>query len=308
MNQYTKYSGTGRKGDKEMRLLSLYESGDSDGSVSLGSLFTENKIKTSLSNVDLDTLINLIVKGGWPSLINEDVETAMRSNSVYFWKGLDYDLRNLNDGNVDSVKLRLFIKTLARNESNIVSDRQIIRDMEKYENDSITQITLSNYSKKLGKLTLTADQPAFVTNLKTTTRVGKSPKRHLIDPSLAVAAMEYTPEKLKNDLNTFGLLFEALCERDLDIYAESLGGKLFHYRDDRGNEINAVVEMPDGSWGAFEIKLGTNQIDKAAEHLLSMSGKFEKPPKVLGVICGLSEGCYTRKDGVHVFPITALKN
>ena len=152
------------------------------------------------------------------------------------------------------------------------------------------------------------DQPAFDTNLRSTVRVSKSRKRHLADPSLAVTALNNTPATLRDDLDTFEPLFESLCERDLDIYASSSGGRLFHYRDDNGNEIDAVVEMPDGSWGAFEIKLGLNQVDRAAEHLLRMSRRFERPPKVLAVICGLPGARYTRRDGVHVMPITCLRD
>ena len=143
-------------------------------------------------------------------------------------------------------------------------------------------------------------------------RVGKSAKRHFVDPSLATAALGATPERLLQDLKAYGLLFEAMCIRDLRIYAESFGGQLFHYRDASGRKIDAVVELPDGSWGAFEIKLGANQVDAAARDLLAIKKYMEaspqaKPPAILCVICGLANYGYTREDGVMVVPITALK-
>lgn len=161
------------------------------------------------------------------------------------------------------------------------------------------------------RLFLLDNQPSFHPMLRSSRRALKAPKRHFSDPSLAVAALEVTAEMLLNDLNTFGFIFEALCEHDLKIYAESNGGWLSHFRDDRGTEIDAVVEMPDGSWGAFEIKLGANQIDAAAAELLKMRAIMEKEataPSVLCVICGMSNMAYKRADGVFVVPITALKD
>lgn len=145
--------------------------------------------------------------------------------------------------------------------------------------------------------------------MRSSVRVGKKPKRHLADPSLAAAVLGATPERLMQDLNTLGFLFESLCERDLTIYAQANGGALYHYRDGNDREIDAALELPDGRWGAFEIKLGANQIDTAAESLLKMKGIFEedphaKAPSVLAVICGLTSFAYTRPDGVVVVPIT----
>ena len=153
---------------------------------------------------------------------------------------------------------------------------------------------------------------AFNPNLRSSVRVGKSAKRHFVDPSLAAAALGATPERLLNDLNTYGLLFEAMCIRDLRVYAESFNAQLFHYRDDTGREIDAVIELPDGNWGAFEIKLGANQIDAAAKDLLELKKLMAadpkaKAPEILCIICGLANFAYTREDGVMVVPITALK-
>ena len=156
------------------------------------------------------------------------------------------------------------------------------------------------------------NQPPFSTNIRSSVRVKQSEKRHFCDPALACALLKATPDRLIGDLETFGFLFEALCERDLKIYAESFGANVFHYQDYDGKEIDAVVELEDGKWCAFEIKLGANQIDKAAENLLSIQKTISEnggiAPSVLCVISGLSNAAYQRPDGVFVIPITALKN
>ena len=182
--------------------------------------------------------------------------------------------------------------------------------MMSYDEMEIDPDTIAEYLDVFKRLFLLEEQPAYAPDLRSSRRVLKSPKRHFVDVSLAVAALEATPEMLMGDLHTFGFLFEALCEHDLTIYAEANGGQLFHYRDYKDKEIDAVIEMPDGSWGAFEIKLGANQIDSAAKELLHMKKIMEeegKAPSLLAVICGMSSAAYTREDGVVVLPITALR-
>ena len=163
------------------------------------------------------------------------------------------------------------------------------------------------------RLFLIENQPPFATNIRSSVRVKQAEKHHFVDPSLTCALLKATPSGLIGDLETLGFLFEALCERDLRIYAESFNGKLYHYQDYRNREIDAVIELENGSWCAFEIKLGANQIDSAAENLLSLQREISDeagsiPPSVLCVICGLSSAAYQRADGVFVVPITALKN
>ena len=160
---------------------------------------------------------------------------------------------------------------------------------------------------------ITDNQPPFATGVRSSVRVKQAVKRHFSDPSLACALLKVTPASLLGDLETLGFLFEALCERDLKIYAEAFGGSLYHYQDYNGKEIDAVIEMPDGGWCAFEIKLGANQIDDAANNLLDIKRAFEedpkaKPPAILCVLCGLTSAAYHRPDGVYVVPITALRN
>lgn len=303
-----KHTGVGRMGDIDMRTMSLFESGDSDGSVSLSGLFNGNAIATKIVNTDPKTLIDLTVRGGWPDLVGIDIGSAVIRNREYLRKSLEEDVPRLSGPSVDMLKLKRYVRSLARNESTVVSDKGLIRDMADSDGDAIAPATLARYRECLDRLFLTADQPAFSCNLRSSVRVGKASKRHLTDPSLAVAAMNLTPEKLTGDLKTYGFLFEAMCERDLQIYARVNGGELFHYRDENGKKIDAVVEMPDGRWGAFEIKFGDDGIDAAAAKLLKISDTFERKPDVLGIISGLAGGSYRRPDGVFVIPITALRD
>ena len=177
----------------------------------------------------------------------------------------------------------------------------------------IDRNTVALYLNVFERLFLLDNQPPFSSNIRSSIRVKQSEKRHFCDPALACALIKATPEKLLKDLRTFGFIFEAMCERDLKIYAESFGANVFHYQDYKNREIDAVIELDDGRWCAFEIKLGVNQIDAAAENLLNIRDEISKekngvPPSVMCVICGLSTAAYRRPDGVFVVPITALKN
>lgn len=201
---------------------------------------------------------------------------------------------------------------VARNESTTVTNNTIMNDMKNIDDEEIDKNTVSVYMDIFNRLFLTDNQLPFSTNIRSSLRVKQAEKRHFVDPSLTCALLGATPEKLLGDLNTLGFLFEALCERDLRIYAESFGAKLYHYQDYNNNEIDAVVELKDGNWCAFEIKLGANQIDDAAAQLIKIRNaiaeqKASVPPSVLCVICGMSNAAYQREDGVYVVPITALK-
>ena len=307
-----RHSGNGRIGCVRMGTMSLFESGDSDGSVSLSSMFDGTFANVACRSPSLEGLVGLTVRGGWPGVIGLGTAEAVEFNRSYVRNVSDRDVAHMDDRERDSRKFSMLIRSLARNESTVAGIATLVRDMREEDDTTISQPTVNDYLDALGRLFLTNDQPAFDPNHWSSKRVGKSAKRHLADPSLAVAALEMTPEMLVRDLNTFGFMFEALCERDLGIYAEADGGRLMHYRDGDGREIDAVVEMPDGRWGAFEVKLGTNQIDEAARNLLSCSGYFGRgggsTPEFLCVVCGMSSAAYRRPDGVYVVPITALRN
>ena len=209
--------------------------------------------------------------------------------------------------------MRLLLRSLARNESTTVTNKTLMKDIKAVDDEDIDGNTVAAYLDIFKRLFITDNQPPFSSGIRSSVRVKQAEKRHFADPSLACALLKATPAGLLWDLETLGFLFEALCERDLRIYAESFGAHLYHYQDYKNQEIDAVIELPDGQWCAFEIKLGANQIDAAAENLLEIKRQIEadpkgKPPAVLCVLCGMANAAYQRPGGVFVVPITALKN
>lgn len=305
------HSGTGRIGKLRMTTMSLFETGDSTGVISLEKMFSGEFENTIIGEVKLVDLISFVVRGGWPDDINISKNIWGNTAKEYLKTVVDEDMFSVDGVKRDSRKVWALLHSLARNESTVVSNATLRRDIAQMDEESIDSDTISDYLNIFNRLFILDDQPAFNTKLRSSRRVLKSSKRHFVDPSLAVAALGATNEMLFNDLNTFGFLFEALCEHDLKIYAISINANLFHYRDEKGNEVDAIVELSDGTWGAFEIKLGANQIEKAAEDLLKFKAIMEKegdrPPSILCVICGLSNAAYRRPDGVYVVPITALR-
>lgn len=306
------HSGNGRIGDIRMDTMSLFESGDSDGSVSLASMFDGTFRNVACGQPSQRGLVDLTVRGGWPGAVGLDPASALEFNRSYVRNITDRDVKRLEDRERDTGKVRMLIRSLARNESTVAGVSAIRRDMKDGDDEDISAPTVTDYLDALDRLFLIRDQPAFDPNHRSSKRVGKSAKRHLADPALAVAALGMTHEMLMRGLETFGFMFEALCERDLRIYAECRGGRLMHYRDADGREIDGIVEAADGRWGAFEIKLGTNQIDEAAEKLIGCSEHFARheadAPAFLCVVCGMSSAAYRRPDGVYVVPPTALRD
>ena len=306
------HSGAGRIGRLRMRTMSLYESGDSSGKVSLEEL-CEGRITPSLTGeVSLKSLAYFIVRGGFPGSIDIPIENAMLVSNSYIDTILSEDAQKIDGIMYDSSKMKLLLRSLARNESTTVSKKKLESDIKEIDGEAVDYDTVSKYLDVFQRLYLLDNLKPFSSSIRSSVRVKMSEKRHFCDPSLACALLNITPDKLIGDLETFGFMFEALCERDLRIYADSFGAELYHYQDYANREIDAVLELKDGRWCAFEIKLGANQIDKAAENLIKIRDKitFEggKAPSVLAVICGMSNAAYQRKDGVFVVPITSLKN
>ena len=305
------HTGTGRISTIRMFPMTLSESGDSSAVVSFSSLFERSVSMTPTGEVPLSALADLIIRGGWPGNIGAALARSSLAPRSYIEQVAESDASRL-DGRVrDPHKMMLLLRSLARNESTLASNATLRRDIREFDDDDISDNTISEYLAVLHRVFTIYEQPAFNPRMRSSVRVGKKPKRHFADPSLAAAALNLTRDRLMGDLETFGFLFESLCERDLAVYAAASGGKLFHYRDGLNREIDAVVELADGRWGAFEIKLGANQIDAAADSLLSLKRDMENdaravPPEILVVICGLSSFAYTRPDGVMVVPITAL--
>lgn len=205
----------------------------------------------------------------------------------------------------------LLLRSLARNESTTATNKSLKNDVKETDREDIDLETVAVYLDIFKRLFLLDNQPPFGAGIRSSVRVKQAEKRHFSDPSLACALLKVTPEKLLGDLETLEFLFEALCERDLKIYGEAFGASLYHYQDYRNREIDAVLELKDGEWCAFEIKLGANQIDDAAENLLKIDHEIEaeggKRPKIMCVVCGLSNAAYRREDGVYVVPVTSLR-
>lgn len=307
------HSGTGRIVSVRMNTMSLYESGDSSGSISLEQLCNGNIEAQMTGEVSLEKLAYFIVRGGFPENLSTPQDKSYIMPRAYMEGIIKEDLNKLDDGvEYNQQKVRLILKSLARNESTTAADLSVLKDIAANDDDSLSRNTLTKYLAALERLFIFNNQEPFSPNFRSSLRVKQSAKRHFSDPSLAAAMLNMTEKKLMSDLNTFGFLFESLAERDLGIYAQSFGGKLYHYQDYRDNEIDAVIELEDGEWCAFEIKLGAKKIDEGAENLIKVCNNIVnnggKEPKVKCVICGLSNAAYMRADGVIVVPITSLKN
>ncbi len=300
------HSGTGRISLLTMKTMSLFESGESTGEISLSSLF-DSSIQSVIQcdSPGIERLAYYVIRGGWPSALDLPYEHASSFASDYVNGIIHEDIPRVADS-IDILKMERFMRSLARNESTTASKRVLIRDM----NGEISDETVSSYLQILSRLFLLSPQLPFSPSVRSSLRLKQMAKRHFADPSIPAALLGLRPESLINDLQAFGFLFESLVERDLAIYAEAKGCRLMHYQDYRDNEIDAVIEAPDGSWGAIEIKLGANEIDYAAKTLhkanKAMTEATGKGAAFLAVICGLSSYGYCREDGVNVIPITAL--
>lgn len=306
------HSGAGRIAKLRMRPMSLFESGNSSGDISLKDI-CEGRIEPKISGeVDLRKLIDFIIRGGWPANQETTLKQAAYLPIQYIRAVLDDDVYRIDNVKRDKHKMELLLRSLARNEATTVTNKKLKNDIKEIDDKDIDVETVSAYLDVFQRLFLTDNQKPFEAKLRSSIRIKQAEKRHLSDPSLAAALLNATPEMLLNDLNTLGFLFEALCERDLKIYAESFDADLYHYQDYNNNEMDAVIAMPDGKWCGFEIKLGANQIDMAAENLIKIKNEIKAnggiAPDSLCVICGLSNAAYQRPDGVFVVPITALRN
>ena len=304
------HSGAGRIGKINMYTMSLYESGDSTGKVSIEDM-KNGKMKNQINEkVTLEKLADLIIRGGWPSNLNIGGDKIGIIPKSYIDAILDKDMND--DKNRDKSKMLMLLKSLARNESTVVSNSTLLKDINEFqsENERIeSRTTVEDYLNVLNRLHITDNQDAYSENYRSPNRIGKSAKRHFTDPSLACACLGLTREKLMNDLRTFGFMFEALVERDLKIYMDYLGGKIFHFRDNvTGMEVDTILEFKDGEYAAIEIKLGFNQVEEAKKSLLNFYKNMTKKPKFMCIIVGYAD--VIAKDpetGIYIVPITALK-
>lgn len=303
------HSGAGRIGKINMYTMSLYESKDSSGVASLTDMLNGTQKNALVDKITIEDVARLIIRGGWPSNLKTKKENYGILPKSYIEAILDKDMND--DKKRDRNKMRMLLQSLARNESTIVSNNTILNDIYENNEDNTLEnrITLTDYLDTLDRLNLIVNQEAYSINYRSKERLGKSPKRHLVDPSLACASLNLTVDKMINDLKTFGFLFESLVERDLRIYIEYLGGHLYHFRDNvSGLEVDSILEFENGEYAAVEIKLGINQIDEAKKTLLKFEENMIKKPKFMCIITSNSEAVVKdRETGIYILPITALK-
>lgn len=306
------HTGTGRIAIMQMNTMSLYESGDSSGDVSITDMLLGNVNGKYIRKVELDELAKYIVRGGWPENIDKNIADIDVIPRNYIESIINKDINERKDKKRDSNKMRMLIRSLSRNESSIVGNDTIVKDIEEYESEEDlleSRITVADYINVLDSLYLTANQEAFSVNYRSSKRIGKSPKRHLVDPSLSCASLGLTIEKLLHDFNTFGLMFEALVERDLRIYMNYLDGQLFHFRDNSsGDEVDAILEFKDGEYAAVEIKLSERGVEEAKKSLLKFYNNVSIKPKFMCIVVGHYEAVVQDKEtGIYIVPITSLR-
>ena len=309
------HSGAGRIGRVRMLPMSLQESGDSTGEVSLAALF-EGKFAYATCSITADRLVSLCCRGGWPEAIGIKPIRALRIARDYVDATIEQSVPS-KGGNPDVA--RRLLGSLARNLGQAVTRKTMVRDMygESENADAASLATISNYTALLESLYLVLSIRGWEPPARSPKRFRTSPKRYLVDPSLAVSLLQMNEQSLKSDWQTLGLVFENLCMRDLSVYARALPeaaqDPVHYYRDDNGLEADAIVEDAAGRWGAIEVKLGENKVDEAAENLLRIRDKLERnslartrEPEFLAVLVGLVERSYRRSDGVYVIPIGCL--
>jgi len=291
--------------------MSLYESGDSDGKISLKGLFDGEFTASKGKHCSLENIAWLIVRGGWPGLLDSDERSASIVLRDYINKVCEVDAQKVDGKKRNVQNLKRAFRSLARNESTMATKKKISTDIAEFEDEKVDEETVAEYMSVFDRLHLIEDQTAYSPRYRSHVRVGKNPKRHLADPSLAAAAMELDTEALVKDAKTMGFLFESLCERDLRIYSECIGAELYHYRDHSDREIDAVVELKGKGWGAFEIKIGQGAEEEAAKSLNKIHSFMEKdedavPPAFMCIITGTGGMAYQRDDGIYVVPINML--
>jgi len=308
-NNRPMHSGTGRISKMYMRPMSLFESLESDGSVSLASLFNGNDIKGT-ARLTINDLAFALTRGGWPASVGEKESIALRHSQNYLKSIIDSDISFVDGVKRDPVRVRKLLHSLARNVSTEAKLTTIQKDVNGDEN-IVSTPTVMSYMNALERIFVTEDLPAWSPSMRSKTVLRNSPKRHFVDPSIAAAVLRATPERLIEDFETFGLLFESLCIRDLRVYAQALDGRVFHYRDSDGLEVDAIIELSDGRWGAAEIKMGADEIEKGVKNLMKFKEKVDtdkmgKPSFMM--ILTATEDAYRRKDGVYTVPVGCLKN
>ena len=296
-----------------MRPMSLYESGESTGEVSLKDLFAGVTEIDGDSDLSLDRLAFLVCRGGWPQAVDMRDEIALDQAMDYYDAVVHSDINRADHVQKNPERVKRLMRSYARNQGSQVPNTVLAQDISANDETSIGEETVASYVSALRKIFVVEDMPAWNPNLRSKTAIRSSDTRYYIDPSLAAAALGIGPNDLINDLKTFGFLFETLCIRDLRVFADALGGEVYHYRDKDGQECDAVIHLRNGRYGLIEIKLGGDKlIEDGAKSLKSMEAKIDtdrmNPPSFLMVLTGIGDWAYRRQDGVYVIPIGCLKN
>jgi len=306
------HTGTGRIGWLKMRPMSLWESGDSTGDVSLAELFKTPEQIAGETSADLETVAFLTCRGGWPLTISLDRDIALDQAFDYVDAVVKRDVSQVDGIQRDATRVHRFMRSYARNQGSQASYGTIKADLDANESESLNEDTIASYINALKKIFVIEDSEAWNPNLRSKTAIRTSDTRYFTDPSIATASMGLGPDDLINDLNTFGLFFETLCVRDLRIYAEALNGNVYHYRDKNNLECDAVIHLRDGNYGLIEVKLGGDLINDGVRTLTELAGKIDttrmKKPSFLMILTAVGNYAYRREDGIYIVPITTLKD
>jgi len=303
------HTGTGRISRLLMRPMSLFESLDSSGQVSLKQLFNQEEV-SGRNNLTVQEIAYLITRGGWPASIGVSERVALKRVRDYIDAVINFDVSNVDGISKRPDKVERLLRSLSRNIGTMANKNTLREDMLG-DGDDISDNTITSYLNALKRIFVVEDLPAWNPALRSKTAIRTSSKRFFVDPSLAIATLGMSKEHLLDDFNLFGYMFEALCIRDLRIYAQAHDGKLSHYRDKSGLEADAIVHLRDGRWGAIEIKMGSSEIEKAAKNLKKLESKIDdsrmKSPSFL-MILTCTEYAYKREDGIYIVPIGCLKH
>lgn len=307
------HTGTGRFAWITMRTMTLWESGESTGEVSLAELFRGNPDIAGFNKLKIEDIAYVVCRGGWPSSVSKNRRAALRQAYDYYDAVVKTDISRVDEVSRNSERTRLLLRSYARSQGGQVSIGAIRQDMMANDDETLADKTVQSYIGALKKIFVIEDMPAWNPNLRSKTAIRSADTRYFVDPSIAVAALGLGPEDLVNDLETFGLLFETLCVRDLRVYADALDGMVYHYRDKNGLECDAVIHLRNGAYGLVEIKLGgAAAIEKGASTLMELASKIDttkmKVPAFLMILTAVGDYAYQRKDGIYVVPVGCLKD
>jgi predicted AAA+ superfamily ATPase len=307
----TMHTGTGRIARVLMRPMSLYESKESSGEVSLKALFDGAQTVGGFNTITIEKMSFILCRGGWPAAVKQTNErAALQTARNYVMEVSEQDIQRVDGTEKNPNRVRLVLRSLARNISTMANLQTIKADIEANDN-FVSDKTVAGYINALRRIFVVEDIPAWQPSLRSKTAVRTSCKRQFVDPSIGLAILRVNPGSLLNDLNTFGFFFESLCTRDMRVYATANDGEVYHYKDKSGLESDMIIRLYDGRWAAVEVKLGSKEIEEAAKHLLELKAKIDTnkvgEPSFLMILTG-GQHAYRREDGVFVVPIGCMKD